>query len=224
MIMNKEDHISKIAFYQSLSDDEKKLVSDNVSIRTYSKDEVIHSHNGSCIGLIYVISGSIRVGIYSEEGRWLTLYKLVPGDTCVVSAACVLHEIRFESAMTASEDTTVMILNAPALSRLVEKNINVRCFSYEIATKRFSSALFVLQEIILTGFDKRLARYLLTEYERTGKRELHMTQETIATEVNSAREVVARMLRQFVLDDLVELKRGMIIIKDEKGLSGIISG
>ena len=51
-----------------------------------------------------------------------------------------------------------------------------------------------------------------------------MTQESIATEVNSAREVVARMLRQFVLEDLVELKRGTIIIRDPEGLSDIVNG
>ena len=215
--MRTEDYTTKIAFYDSLSDDEKKLFAENVSIKTFSKDEIIHSHNGACIGLIYIISGGIRVGIYSEEGRWLTLYKLSAGDTCVVSAACVLHEIRFESAMTASEDTTVMILNSKTLAKLVENNINVRCYSYEVATKRFSAALFVLQEVILTGFDVRLARYLLEEYKRTGTVELKMTQESIATEVNSAREVVARMLRQFVLEDLVELKRGTIIIRDPDG-------
>ena len=222
--MRTEDYTTKIAFYDSLSDDEKKLFAENVSIKTFSKDEIIHSHNGACIGLIYIISGGIRVGIYSEEGRWLTLYKLSAGDTCVVSAACVLHEIRFESAMTASEDTTVMILNSKTLAKLVENNINVRCYSYEVATKRFSAALFVLQEVILTGFDVRLARYLLEEYKRTGNVELRMTQESIATEVNSAREVVARMLRQFVLEDLVELKRGTIIIRDPKGLSDIVNG
>lgn len=222
--MRTEDYTTKIAFYDSLSDDEKKLFAENVSIKTFSKDEIIHSHNGACIGLIYIISGGIRVGIYSEEGRWLTLYKLSAGDTCVVSAACVLHEIRFESAMTASEDTTVMILNSKTLAKLVENNINVRCYSYEVATKRFSAALFVLQEVILTGFDVRLARYLLEEYKRTGTVELKMTQESIATEVNSAREVVARMLRQFVLEDLVELKRGTIIIRDPEGLSDIVNG
>ena len=126
--------------------------------------------------------------------------------------------------MTASEDTTVMILNSKTLAKLVENNINVRCYSYEVATKRFSAALFVLQEVILTGFDVRLARYLLEEYKRTGTVELKMTQESIATEVNSAREVVARMLRQFVLEDLVELKRGTIIIRDPEGLSDIVNG
>ena len=218
--MNPKDYAGKIAFYDKLSDEEKALVLENVTIRNYSKGEIIHSCTGSCIGLIYVISGSIRVSIISEEGRELTLDRLKDEDTCVISAACVLHEIRFESAMTATEDTTVLILNSKTLGTLVNQNTEVRCYSYEVATKRFSSALFVLQEIILTSFDRRLARFLIENAEKDGN-ELHMTQEMIATEISSAREVVARMLRQFVLDDLVELKRGTIILKDKDGLMSI---
>ena len=219
--MNPQDYVSRIEFYDKLSDDEKALAARNVTIKNYSKGEVIHSCTGACIGLIYVISGNIRVSIISEEGRQLTLYRLAKGDTCVISAACVLHEIRFDSAITATEETTVLILNSKTLGTLVEKNIEVRCYSYEIATKRFSSALFVLQEIILTSFDVRLARFLVESAEKSGSAELKMTQEQIATEISSAREVVARMLRQFVLDELVELKRGVIVLKDLEGLRSI---
>lgn len=220
--MDIKDTVKQIAFYDKLTDDEKELAASNVSLKTYSKGEMIHSCTGACIGLLYVIKGNIRVSIISEEGRQLTLYKLAKGDTCVISAACVLHEIRFDSAITADEETTVLILNAKTLGKLMESNINVRCYSYEVATRRFSSALFVLQEIILAAFDVRLARYLLECYRREGTCELHMTQESIATEISSAREVVARMLRQFVADDLVELKRGVIILKDIKGLESIV--
>ena len=45
-----------------------------------------------------------------------------------------------------------------------------------------------------------------------------MTQEQIAQNVNSAREVVARMLKQFALDGLIENQRGIIILKDIDGL------
>lgn len=219
--MKASDYISQIEFFDMLSDEEKQLVEQNVSIRSYSKNEVIHSCTGACIGMIFVISGGIRVSIISEEGRELTLYRLAKGDTCVVSAACVLHEIRFDSAMTATEDTSVLILNPKTLSTVINKNTEVRCYTYEIATRRFSAALFVLQEIILTGFDVRLARYLLKASHEAGSQELRITQELVATEVSSAREVVARMLKQFAVDDLVELKRGVIRIKDIKGLSDI---
>lgn len=48
-----------------------------------------------------------------------------------------------------------------------------------------------------------------------------MTQEEIAESTNSAREVVARMLRQFASDGLIESKRGVVILKDLEGLEKI---
>ena len=48
-----------------------------------------------------------------------------------------------------------------------------------------------------------------------------MTQEAMAQEVNSAREVVARMLRQFESDGLIELNRGIVILKNIELLKNI---
>ena len=60
--------------------------------------------------------------------------------------------------------------------------------------------------------------FLLNEYKLTGVTEIRMTQEQIAQNVNSAREVVARMLKQFALDGLIENQRGVIVLKDIGGL------
>ncbi len=218
--MDVRTYAGKISFYDKLTKEEQNTVMENVSLKTYKKGEMIHSCTGSCLGLIYVIEGDIRVSIISEEGREITLYRLSKGDTCVISAACVLHEIRFESGMTATSDTTLLILNSKALAKLMASNPEVKSYSYEIATRRFSAALFVLQEIIFARMDTRLARFLLEQADDAG--EIRMTQEKIAESINSAREVVARMLRQFVIDDLVELKRGLIVIKDEEGLEDLL--
>ncbi len=214
--MSPKDYVNRISFYDKLTKEEQALLADNVTVKTYRTGEIIHSCTGACLGLIYVIEGDIRVSIISEEGREITLYRLQKDDTCVISAACVLHEITLETAMTATNDVTLLILNAKALGSLLKSNLAVRCYSYEIATKRFSAALFVLQEIIFARLDTRLARFLLEEAGDGD--EVHMTQEKIAEGINSAREVVARMLRQFTLDDLVEIRRGCIVLKDKEGL------
>lgn len=216
------EYVKKIDFYGLLSEAEQQLVRDNVYIREYGKGEMVHSCTGACLGMIFVIKGSIRTSLISQEGRELTLFRIGEGDTCVISAACVLHEIRLESSMTAAEATTVLVLSSKALAQLVEKNLAVKSYCYEIAVKRFSTALFVLQEIILLRFDQRLAKYLLSAGEKAGTPKLKITQEAIASEVNSAREVVARMLKQFELEGFVELKRGCIEIKDVNGLRNLL--
>ena len=46
-----------------------------------------------------------------------------------------------------------------------------------------------------------------------------MTHEQIAQHISSAREAVARMLKSFSEDGLVELKRGAITLRDTDGLN-----
>lgn len=214
--------IEQTDFYKLLSDEEKKLVKENIYYKEYGKHEIVHSCTGVCLGMLFVISGSIRTSIISEEGRELTLFKLGANDTCVFSAACVLHEIRLESSMAAERDTSAIVLDSKTLAKIVSQNIAVKSYCYEIAAKRFSAALFVLQEIILLRFDQRLARYLTDAAKQSNDKVLHITQEAIASDVNSAREVVARMLKQFETDGLVKLGRGSIELIDMDGIRQLL--
>ena len=49
-----------------------------------------------------------------------------------------------------------------------------------------------------------------------------MTHDEIAQYTNSAREVVARMLKRFANDGLLEFKRGKIILLDIQALKEIV--
>ena len=92
---------------------------------------------------------------------------------------------------------------------------------YELATARFSNVMWTMQQILFFRFDQRLSSFLLQEYQRTKDPVIHMTQEQIAQNVNSAREVVARMLRQFVSEGILEIRRGVIEIKDIEALEAL---
>ena len=78
-----------------------------------------------------------------------------------------------------------------------------------------------IQEMLFKRFDQRLATYLVSEYDRTGSAVVKKTQEEIALDVNSAREVVARMLHEFAARGLVEINRGTIKLRNIEGLRKI---
>ena len=73
-------------------------------------------------------------------------------------------------------------------------------------------------EIMFKGLDRRLAEFLLAEAERTGTNPIRMTHEQIAQQISSAREAVARLLKSFSEDGLVELRRGAITLRNADGL------
>lgn len=213
-----ENILTKLPFWTSLTEQEKEILRKSAVIRRYEKGSFIHSSDRDCLGMLFIISGEIRTYILSDEGREITLFRLYPNDLCVLSASCVISQISFDTQMTARQDTEVLIIPPNITALLKEQNISVRCFLYEQATERFSEVMWAMQQILFKGLDQRLAAFLVEECERTKSNTVSMTHEQIARNISSAREAVARMLKQFTQDGLVELKRGEIIIKDTDGL------
>lgn len=213
-----ENILNKLPFWASLTEQEKEILRKSAVIRHYEKGSFIHSSDRDCLGMLFILSGEIRTYILSDEGREITLFRLYPNDLCVLSASCVISQISFDTQMTARQDTEVLIIPPNITALLKEQNISVRCFLYEQATERFSEVMWAMQQILFKGLDQRLAAFLVEECERTNSNTVRMTHEQIAWNISSAREAVARMLKQFTQDGLVELKRGEIIIKDTDGL------
>lgn len=220
--MVSEIYVSRLPYWNDLEKDEKEAVTRSTVIREYKKGAYIYGMQDACLGMVYVQKGSIRVFLMSEEGREVTLFHIGEGDSCILSASCVMGEISLEVQLVAEKDTEVLAMPAGTYKKLMESNLKLRCFTYELSTKRLSSVVWVMQQILFAHFDERMARFLLTEYEKTGSTKISMTQEEIAREVNSAREVVARMLRQFAEDGWIEVGRGTITLKDIQSLKQIV--
>ena len=216
-----EKILSDLPFWSSMSEDEKERVRQRAFVNNYGKGTIINNSNNECLGMLLVLSGEIRTYLLSEEGREVTLFRLYSGDLCVLSASCVISQINFETQMIARQDTEVLIIPVDVIAALREKNIHVRCFLYELATKRFSDVMWAMQQILFKGLDRRLAGFLLVEAERTDSNVIRMTHEQIAQHISSAREAVARMFKHFAEDGLVDIKRGAITLLDIDGLRNL---
>ena len=216
-----ESVLERLPFWKLLTDSEKEFVRQNAVIRLYKKGTRVYSSERECLGMLFVMQGEMRTYLLSEEGREVTLFRIYPNDLCVLSASCVISQISFDTQMSAQKDTEALMIPPNIVLLLKEKNLTVRCFLYELATKRFSDVMWAMQQILFKRLDQRLALFLMQESQRLGTDTIHMTHEQIAQQISSAREAVARMLKQFSEDGLVELKRGAIRLLDQKGLKAL---
>lgn len=211
----------KLPFWDKLTESEKEFVNTYSTVVEYEKGRIIHSDDDNCLGMIMMLEGEIRTYVLSPEGREITLFRLYKDDCCVMSASCVIKELDFSSQMTAESNCKILVINSGIFSRLAEKNIYVKCYMYEVLANKLSSVMMTMQQILFKGFDKRLAEFLIEECERTGSSTVKMTHQQIAQHTNSAREVVARMLKRFCQEGIVELHRGAIKIIDKKALENM---
>lgn len=208
------ENLTKLPYWKHLTDEEQQQIQENAVIRHFNPGDQLYGPCLECAGMIHVLSGTIRAYILSDEGREITLFRVEENDDCILSASCVLTHINFDSFMTATESSDILIVPVALFGELCEKNVYVRCFAYELATRRFSSVVSVIQQIFFTRLDQRLATFLLQEYKRTGSSLIRMTHEQIAMHISSARESVGRTLKVFAESGMIENRRGSILLTD----------
>lgn len=207
-------YLHALPFWGDLSMEEQQDLEDAVYVKHFEPGEMVYGGADDCLGMLFILSGEIRAYLLSDEGREITLYRLQQEELFVLSSRGVISQVNFETHMDTTQETDVLVLPATVFENLLDRNVYARCFIYELAAQRFSVIMWVLQQILFARFDQRLASFLMEEYRRTESSEICMTQEQIAEYVNSAREVVARMLRRFAADGLIENRRGVIELKD----------
>ena len=212
---------SAFPFWESLSQHDRDTFLRSSMKFEYKRGRTIHDGN-ECTGVILVKSGCLRLYMLSDEGKEVTLYRLFPGDTCILSASCVLHTITFDVFIDAEEDSECVVVGGCAYEGLWQRSDAVKIYTYETALSRFSDAMWVMQQILFMSMDRRLAIFLLDESAKTNSDVIKLTHEQIAKYMGSAREVVSRMLKYFASEGLITQSRSEgIKILDKKKLRKI---
>ncbi|MBR5444757.1 MAG: Crp/Fnr family transcriptional regulator [Clostridia bacterium] len=207
-------------FWKALPDKDKEtFCRSSVSVR-YEKGTTIHD-SSECTGVIIIKSGCLRLYILSEEGKEITLYRLFPGDICMLSASCVLDSITFDVFVDAEEDSECHVVSGCAFADVSNRIPEVKIFALETTVSRFSDVMWVMQQILFMSMDKRLAIFLLDEISHSGSDTIKYTHEQIARYMGSAREVVTRMLKYFAGEGIVEVTRKGVIVLDKNRLRSL---
>jgi len=204
-------------FWDSIKESERQTFINSSQYVHFSKGTNIHDGN-NCTGVIIIKKGSLRLYMLSDEGKEITLYRLFPGEMCMLSASCVLNSITFDVFVDAEEESECIVVGGCAYANLAERNAQVNIFALETALSRFSDVMWVMQQILFMSMDKRLAIFLLDEIAKSGSDTVNLTHEQIAKYMGSAREVVSRMLKYFATEKIVENSRGGVKIIDKNRL------
>ena len=146
------------------------------------------------------------------------------GEVCILSASCVMDAVNIDLYIDAEEDTEALCISAGIFRQLMQENVYVRCYAYQMTAERFSDTMWTMQQILFMSADRRLAIFLTDELAKTGGADLRMTHDQMAKYMGSAREVVSRMLKYFAQEGWVRLYRGGVQVLDKKKLQALARG
>lgn len=203
---------------RSLRTEELDTLGANASERDVEAGAALFREGETGVPLMFVVRGHVRIARVLPTGQQLTLYRLGPGDLCVVSAACVFAGRPALATGCAEDDASVVTLPAPLVSRLVARCDELRRDLFEAIATRTAALFALLDDVVNRSLDERLAALLLAR-----GRIVRATHQTLADELGTAREVVSRILEGFAARGLVRLARGRIEVVSRPGLRQVIA-
>jgi CRP/FNR family transcriptional regulator len=173
-----------------------------------------------CSGFPLVLAGSIRVLQRYPNGRELQLYRVKPGESCLLSGSCLLGQTNYAASGIAETDVEILILPPGLFQALIAGDDAFRRHVFDVFGERLSALMQVVEAIAYQKLDQRLAAVL------AGKpgREVSATHQALADELGSVREIVSRLLRTFEDRGWVDLGRERIRIVDRAALATVVRG
>jgi CRP/FNR family transcriptional regulator len=173
---------------------------------------VLFDERQPCQGFPFILTGGIRVFKPHLNGRELPLYRVLPGESCIITSSCLLGHSDYNARGIAEGETTLMLLPRVLFDQLLDQPA-FRDFVFALFAERIADLMQLVEEVAFRKLDQRLANLLL------GRGKLvHATHQQLADELGSVREIVSRLLKGFASQDLVRLGREQIEILDAAGL------
>lgn len=207
--------------WDKLTPEQQQLLQTTIVPKTLGKGAVLHDGSADCAGLVLIKSGQLRAYILSEDGREITLYRLLDQDICLFSASCVMRSVQFEVMIAAEKESEVFIIPPYIFKKVMEESAPLANYVNELMATRFSEVMWLIEQIMWKSVDKRLAGFLLEESTLEDSDVLKLTHEAIANHLGTAREVVTRMLRYFQNEGYVRLTRGTVEIADRDSMEAL---
>lgn len=188
-------------------------------VRVASGQSVFHPGQ-PCSAFLVVTAGSVKVSTMTDSGRELLLYRVGPGQTCVLTTAALLAQADYDAEGMAETDTEALAIARPLFEELLASSSAFRGFVFSSYGERLRDLIGLVQEVSQRHVDRRLARFLCDRASAP----IVMTHQEIAAELGTAREVVSRLLKQFAGEGLVEIERRHIVVSDQARLSRLAQG
>jgi CRP/FNR family transcriptional regulator len=172
-----------------------------------------------CRGFPLVLAGAVHVTMTSPSGREILLYRVEPGEGCILSGGCLLGHSDYAARGIAAEDVTLASLPPALFHDLLLGHEPFRRFVFGMYGARLAEVMQLVEEVAFRRLDERLAQLLVHRGPV-----VESTHQKLADELGSVREIVSRLLRSFEDRGWVKLGRERITLTDPKSLAALGAG
>ncbi len=155
--------------------------------------------------LALVISGKVRVWQENED-RQILLYYVNPVQTCVLSLSATFRDCKSIVNAKTKEETTIIKIPVRYAAEWSFKYKSWNTFTTNSFIFSYEDLLHSYKNLAFNKIDKRLLDYIQSVSKKNNSPYIKLSHSQLAKEIGTTREVVSKILKQFELTGVVNLR------------------
>jgi len=207
--------------FRHLGVEGKKLLAQGVVIKQSSRAAAILHKGQPVSGAYLVLDGRLRVFTIAPNGAEATLYFVDPGEACVLALNCLFNDLLYPAWVQAEATATVAVIPGQVYRKLFESEVAVQNLTVHALSTLVYRLMAELEQVHASNHKQRLVQFILLHAAADGT--LRMTQQQISQHLGTTREVIARLMQEFVAKGFVKTMRGMVTVRDLFGLRRVVA-
>lgn len=187
------------------------VVVNNISIKRVYAEDYMATYGESCSGFMFILAGKVKILRINEDGEETNLYDIGPGELCHEALSCFVENSPLNIIGKAVQDSLVAVVPFEVLKTYCLSQGDFLRYIYKDLHDKFNLLVGNKERNKHKSVKERLIKYLMAFPSEI----IYGTHKDIALELDSAREVISRILKDMEKQGYIKLGRGKItILKD----------
>lgn len=218
--------LSHVALFGDLSEDELRALAHRAVKHHMRAGEILFSAGDPCEGFYVVENGEMKIFKIAPSGREQVLTVDGAGDS--IAEIPLFDGGPYPASAIATVDTTLFFISKRDFRTLVLEHPDIGLKVLKNVGSRLRRMVGLIEELSFTTVRNRLLLMLVrlarTEGQRTGRgTEVTLpTNQEIASQIGTVRELVSRNLSRFQAEGLLRLDGKRLIIPDIDALAASV--
>ena len=193
----------------------RRQLLDTASTLKLGADQFVFHLGDACEAFVILLDGRVRVQLTSAAGREVTLYRIEPGGSCLLTTSCLFSRDQYPAEALTETASRALAVPRAVFEELLEQSTAFRDYVFDGFARRLTDVIGRIKAVALTPIEARLGATLLRLHDSG---QSNITHQALAVELGTAREVVSRHLKRMEANGWLRLGRGHITVTDRDAL------
>ena len=171
-----------------------------------------------CRNFLLLLNGNIRIYASGRGGREIVLYRIQPGEFCILSLVSFLQGSTFPANAVTENQVQALVMDRNIFIRAMKKSPALNDIMMMELSNRFLESINHVQELAFEPLDMRLANLLCRRFREKHGLSIEITHNQLAQELGTTREVASRMLKDLERGNYIRLSRGKVSLYDNDAI------